>query len=361
LVVDRVAILEGTTTITPGAGQTVFSAATNSGTTANDVRGASSWEAGAASITMSEALSGGGQRWEIGGVPVKPAIADLVTTATPLSPDPVALNGTTSTTFTITNNGPQAATGATFTITLPGSVTSPVATPSSGSCSGTGPISCTFPTIANGASVTVALSVTAPTAGTISITGTDDDTVEYDPPANSSATVTAKAQSPCATPGDDGAGGTLTGVVNSYFPGTSTGTGTITVGAGAGANLNISSGDLLLVIQMQDADINSTNTANYGANTGTGVGYTNLNSAGRYEFVVATSGITFGTGGTININQWRRTRWHSHQHLHQRRGHRNKRREPFPGSSCSAILVRNIELRPYRSRLEWSHGRNPRH
>ncbi len=306
LVVDYVAIAgAGATVVTPGAGQTTFSAATSSGTGATDARGAGSWEAGAASVTMSETLSAS-QRWELGAVSVKPTtnVADLVTTVTPMSPDPVALNATTSTTFTITNNGTQSATGATFTITLPGIVSSPVATPSTGSCAGTGPINCTFPTIANGGSVTVALTVTATTAGVISITGTADDTVEFDPPANSSATVTAKAQSPCGTPGNDGAGGTLTGVVNAYYPATATTATSITVTAGnaAGANINIASGDLLLVIQMQDADINSTNTANYGSNTGVGAGYTNLNSAGKYEFVVATSGITFGTGGTFTFN-----------------------------------------------------------
>src|SRR4051794_18553580 len=304
LVVDQIAGSAGIT-VTAGAGQTQYAAAQASGATATDVTGASSREAGAApTVAMTETVSTG--RWELGGVSVKPTatIADLVTTVSTLSPDPVALNATTTATFTITNNGTQAATGATFTITVPGIVSSPVATPSSGSCSGTGPITCTFPTIANGGSVSVALTVTATTAGVISITGTADDTVEFDPPANSSATVTAKAQSPCGTPGNDGAGGTLTGVVNAYYPGTSTAAGSITVGAGnaAGANTNIASGDLLLLIQMQDAAITSTNSANYGSNTGAGAGYTNLNSAGHYEFVVATGTVTFGTGGTFTFN-----------------------------------------------------------
>src|SRR5215469_638886 len=75
-----------------------------------------------------------------------------------------------------------------------------------------------------------------------------------------------KAQCPspggvCATPGKNGAGGTLTGVVNAYYPGTANaaaGAISITVGPARsnGAQTNITAGDLLLVIQMQGADIN---------------------------------------------------------------------------------------------------------
>ena len=65
------------------------------------------------------------------------------------------------------------------------------------------------------------------------------------------------------------AGGTLSNVINSYYPGTANanaGATSISVGAidtsSGGANTAIASGDLLLVIQMQDADINTTNDAN---------------------------------------------------------------------------------------------------
>jgi hypothetical protein len=111
----------------------------------------------------------------------------------------------------------------------------------------------------------------------------------------------------CATPGKDGAGGTLTGVVNAYYPGTTTAAAaatSITVGPArsVGAQTNIASGDLLLVIQMQGADINSNNNANYGDGTGVGSGYLTTNlSAGLYEFVKATSAVTAAAGGTINI------------------------------------------------------------
>src|SRR5215467_396012 len=66
----------------------------------------------------------------------------------------------------------------------------------------------------------------------------------------------------CATPGKDGTGGTLTGIVNTYYPGSATANAAatqITLGAATGASNAISSGDLLIVIQMQDASINSNN------------------------------------------------------------------------------------------------------
>src|SRR5215467_15647696 len=107
----------------------------------------------------------------------------------------------------------------------------------------------------------------------------------------------------CATPGKDGAGGTLTGVVNAYYPGTASaaaGATSITVGPAraVGAQTSIASGDLLLVIQMQGADINSTNNANYGDGTGVGSGYLNNANltAGLYEFVAATTGVTAAAG-----------------------------------------------------------------
>src|SRR5438128_9329622 len=93
------------------------------------------------------------------------------------------------------------------------------------------------------------------------------------------ALMPVQAQTTCATAGKDGNGGTLTGVVNTYYPGTATanaGATSISVGTSRGAATAISSGDLLLVIQMQDAAINSSNNSRYGdgANNGAGSGYT---------------------------------------------------------------------------------------
>src|SRR5262249_34186600 len=59
----------------------------------------------------------------------------------------------------------------------------------------------------------------------------------------------------------------------------------------------------------QDASINTSNDERYGAGTGTagqttnpGAGYTSLNSAGLYEYVIATNSVvTFLGGGTLNF------------------------------------------------------------
>ncbi|PYP86428.1 MAG: hypothetical protein DMF61_13160 [Blastocatellia bacterium AA13] len=111
----------------------------------------------------------------------------------------------------------------------------------------------------------------------------------------------------CATPGANGAGGTLTGIVNTYYPGTTSPAAaatSLTVGAHAtgDAGSAIASGDLLLVIQMQDATITFANTSRYGDNVNgdPGSGYAPANQSGKYEFVKATSAIT-NAGGTFNI------------------------------------------------------------
>ena len=103
----------------------------------------------------------------------------------------------------------------------------------------------------------------------------------------------------CGTPGKDGVGNP-TGIINTYYPGTASvaaGATSIPVGAPTGSGTPISAGDLLLVIQMQSAIINSTNTSSYG-NGSTGAGYTALNGAGQFEYVVATGPVA---GGVVPI------------------------------------------------------------
>ena len=115
----------------------------------------------------------------------------------------------------------------------------------------------------------------------------------------------AAAAGACATPGGSGAGGTLTGIVNTYYPGVGTVSASatsISVGAARGAATPIANGDMLLVIQMQAADINSTNTNSYGhggAAVAPASGYTALNNTGLYEYVRATSAVS---GGAVSIS-----------------------------------------------------------
>lgn len=107
----------------------------------------------------------------------------------------------------------------------------------------------------------------------------------------------------CATPGQDGVGNNLTGVVNTYYPGTAgtvaPGSTSIPVGA-PGVGPAIAAGNLLLVIQMQDADIDSDDDDTYGDGVagGSGSGSTALNSTGLYEYVMATGPVS---GGNVPI------------------------------------------------------------
>jgi hypothetical protein len=124
-------------------------------------------------------------------------------------------------------------------------------------------------------------------------------------PGSSEAQTCTNSPTQCATPGKNGAGGTLTGVVNTYFPAKASaaaGATSISLDASVGSATGIVSGDLLLVIQMQNVSINSTDTDSYGdgAAGAPASGYTNANNVGEYEYVKATN--TVGTGGgTLNL------------------------------------------------------------
>jgi len=146
------------------------------------------------------------------------------------------------------------------------------------------------------ANATVTVKATFATAGNYTATATVSSTTTDLYTSNNAFTITVPVQSVvCATPGKDGTpGAAITGVVNTYYPGTASaasGATSITVGAPTGSATVIANGDLLLVMQMQDAAINTTNGATYGDGSGAGSGWTNLNSAGAYEYVRATSAV----------------------------------------------------------------------
>ena len=112
----------------------------------------------------------------------------------------------------------------------------------------------------------------------------------------------------CATPGKDGAGGTLSGVVNTYYRASANGTlaagnNSVTLAAALPAGgTPIAVGDLLLIIQLQDALINNTNTSSYGHGVpgDPATGSTNLQSSGLLEYVTATSAVPLA-GGTLTF------------------------------------------------------------
>jgi hypothetical protein len=97
---------------------------------------------------------------------------------------------------------------------------------------------------------------------------------------------------------------TLSGVVNSYYPGVSnapSGATTLSLGVGRGSGDSIQPGDLLIVIQMQGSFIDSTNGPAYGCGGGSGSGYTDPASVGKYEYVVADNALAYQSGGVLNI------------------------------------------------------------
>jgi uncharacterized repeat protein (TIGR01451 family) len=238
------------------------------------------------------------------------------------SPTPVFVSSAITYTIKITNLGLAGDTGVTVTDTLPATLAGASATTTQGSCGApvAGVITCNIGAVAYPMGAPITITVTGTTSGTantmtnvakVATTGTDPVA------GNNSVTVLTVVQPlVCATPGKDGAGGVLTGVVNAYYPpgagvGTvNAGATSILLGAAAGApaaQTPISSGDLVLIIQMQDATINTTATENSSA-YGDGVpgdpgyGSTSLGSSGLFEFVTATNAVPVPvTGGTLTF------------------------------------------------------------
>jgi len=240
------------------------------------------------------------------------ADADLALAMT-AAPTPVFLSSNLTYTIQVQNLGQAAAATVQVKDTIPAGTTfvsasapagwtctesTPPPTPITVTCALTG-------TFAEGASATITIAVTSPsTAGPISNTATISSSTTDPVSTNNSATVITVVQPlVCATPGKDGAGGALTGVVNTYYPGTGTltagATPTVTLGASSGAATPISIGDLLLIMQMQDSLINDANSSSYGHGTpgDPAAGSTNLQSSGQFEYVTATSAV--GAGGGV--------------------------------------------------------------
>jgi uncharacterized repeat protein (TIGR01451 family) len=309
LVIDTLAI-DGSHTISSASGTQVQQWALTSGAAGTDAYGFGSTHGGAASVPMSEILSAA-IIWADAAVSIEPSQTDLSVSVSGTS----ALFPTNlSYTITVKNNGPTAipssgsvpGTTVTLTDTLASGLTWVSSTPSQGSCSGTTTITCNLVTnttgIAVGASVTITVVVTPGAPGGYpnhaSVTSSTADLVT----ANNSSTGVAYSDFAACATSTLTAGGTLTGTLNTYFPGTATanaGATSITLGTSTGAATAIANGDLVLIIQMQDAAINSSNSGSYGDGI-SGSGSTNLNNAGAYEYATATNAVPVG-GGTLTV------------------------------------------------------------
>ncbi len=130
--------------------------------------------------------------------------SDLSITKTPA----VGLYGTGSQltyTISVANAGPVAATSVVVTDVLPAGTSFVSATPSQGSCSGTTTVTCSLGTLANGASATIALTVTLPAVpGLVSNTATvasgNPDPNMANNSSTASITVISAAAIPTASP-----------------------------------------------------------------------------------------------------------------------------------------------------------------
>jgi uncharacterized repeat protein (TIGR01451 family) len=259
----------------------------------------------------------------ITSIVVEPTTSSDLAVSMTVSPTPVFI--TTSFTYTIQvqNLGQATAAAASNVLsdTLPSNVTFSSYTASSGwSCpttpavGSTGTVSCSIVSpMAMGSTATISITVNAPaTAATVNNTATVSLSGDPNSANNSATAYTVVQPIVCASPGRDGAGGTLTGVVNAYYPPATQGTlasgsTSVTLGAAAGspaAQTPISAGDLLLIVQMQDADINATNTSSYGHGVpgDPGSGSITVSNSGLFEFVTATNSTPVPvTGGVLTF------------------------------------------------------------
>ena len=253
-------------------------------------------------------------------------LADLGITKTD-GPDPVVAGSDITYTVTIRNNGPASAAAPVLQDATPANTTfRAIALPSGWTCSslpavgGTGAITCAAPgPMDAGASVTILLSVRVGlgATGTVTNDATVSSSTTDDLPGNNAATATTAigpapapptcgpTTSPTIPLGTWADGGTLTGVINTYYPATAsvaTGATSIALGPATGATTPINSGDLLLVIQMQDAQANWSDTGSYGDGVAgdPGSGFLAVAGTGRYEFVRASNNVALA-GGTLNL------------------------------------------------------------
>ncbi len=302
MILDTLATGGNRTVTVSGPQVSQWNATTASGTDPPGVTSSGSSRTGAPSVPISETFSGA-SNWSLGAVSINPSTADIGVT-TSVSAVPLGQNSIYN--ITVTNSGPSAANAVVLTDTLAASGLTWISTmPSAGTtCVGTGPITCTLPaSFASGATATIAVTVKASAAGFYPNTAAlaDSGTPPDPNTGNNSYVALAPVVSVVCSTTTLSAGGTLSGVLNTYYPGTANvaaGATSIPVGAATGAGGAIANGSLLLVIQMQDASINTGNSVAYG-NGSTGSGFTTINNAGNYEFVKATGPVS---GGSVPIS-----------------------------------------------------------
>jgi uncharacterized repeat protein (TIGR01451 family) len=165
LVVDTVSTTGDALPLTPGVGQTGI-CNDGIGTAGGDGRGASSYEAGAGSTTMSWTL-GATRNWDIAAVALKaapaPLQADVATTVT----GPANVFAASNLTYTVsaTNLGPSSASNVLVSATLPGGVT--FISASGGGANSNGVVTWATLSLPSVTATNFTVTVTAPVGGTL--------------------------------------------------------------------------------------------------------------------------------------------------------------------------------------------------
>src|SRR5208337_4635447 len=160
---------------------------------------------------------------------VEPTTTSDLSVSESVSPTPVFVSSNLTYTIIVQNLGQLAApvTTGVLTDTLPSGVTYVSSSASAGwSCSGTTTISCNITAAMNmGSTATITITVTAPSSAT-TLTNTATVSLAGDPNSSNNFATAYTVVQPlvCATPGKDGAVGALTGIVNAYYPPSTTGT-----------------------------------------------------------------------------------------------------------------------------------------
>jgi uncharacterized repeat protein (TIGR01451 family) len=234
------------------------------------------------------------------------AVADLAVTNVD-SPDPVNTGSTLTYTITVTNNGPDAATNASWSDTLPTGTTF-VSQPAVGGWSCTTPdagdngiVNCTNPSFAVGSAVfslTVRVAPSVPAGSTITNSATATSSTPDGNPGNETGTATTAVRSPAVVTGNKFvSGGTSPGTNAEYL---------IILGNSSGSDqqdnpgnefTDVLSSDLTLVSASASA---GTATATIGTNT---VTWNGVVPAGDSVTISITATIKPGTTGNTISNQ----------------------------------------------------------
>jgi uncharacterized repeat protein (TIGR01451 family) len=163
------------------------------------VSGTTTATCGTVANTASAGSSNGGSGSASSSVTVTCPVIDLAITKSD-SPDPVVVGNQLTYTLVVTNNGPDPATNAVVTDSLPSEVTFVSATSSQGTCSGSNPVTCQLGTMPVGATVTIVIVVKANVAGKITNTAVVAGAEAESTTANNTATADTVVNGPRTPP-----------------------------------------------------------------------------------------------------------------------------------------------------------------